>query len=230
MLSLGSLILDLKKKNDTMEIFVCELVPTLGLDDLDDRISQYNTKLKEWSSNNGIKIISTYLNFRFGTGDVDEMCFKMENDDEGIFLNRHGVVRLLKIISKQCPYFKLTESLHDTNRRQANPLNSAKRNNDRQPFHKEPRANENTLHHHGIKRQTSQRNSWDNNHNRNSNSRWNRIPSEMTRQRHGYQRSGCYNCGEFNHRQSQCRFDHKVKCASCHSYGHKSKLCNFYDK
>jgi len=66
---LGSLILDLKKKNETMEIFVCELIPTLGLDDLDDRISQYNTKLKEWSSNNGIKIISTYLNFRFGTGD-----------------------------------------------------------------------------------------------------------------------------------------------------------------
>ena len=44
----------------------------------------------------------------------------------------------------------------------------------------------------------------------------------------GGQRQGCYNCGEFNHNQSSCRYDHKIRCASCHSLGHKSKLCNYY--
>ena len=39
---------------------------------------------------------------------------------------------------------------------------------------------------------------------------------------------GCYNCGEFNHRQSTCRFDHKLTCEICHVRGHKSRLCNYY--
>ncbi|KAG0721815.1 hypothetical protein GWK47_045671 [Chionoecetes opilio] len=38
----------------------------------------------------------------------------------------------------------------------------------------------------------------------------------------------CYNCGEFNHQQLNCRFDHKVKCGSCQRLGHKSKLCASY--
>ena len=43
-------------------------------------------------------------------------------------------------------------------------------------------------------------------------------------------RRGCYNCGEFNHRQSMCRFDHRVKCSVCHAFGHKSRLCNQYSE
>ena len=39
-------------------------------------------------------------------------------------------------------------------------------------------------------------------------------------------RVGCYNCGEYNHRQSNCRFDHMIKCSICHEFGHKSRLCN----
>ena len=38
-------------------------------------------------------------------------------------------------------------------------------------------------------------------------------------------RPGCYNCGEFNHRQANCRFDHKIRCNVCYEYGHKSRLC-----
>lgn len=29
-------------------------------------------------------------------------------------------------------------------------------------------------------------------------------------------RARCYNCGESNHRQSNCRFDHVVRCHQCH--------------
>ncbi|MPC82787.1 hypothetical protein E2C01_077469 [Portunus trituberculatus] len=41
-------------------------------------------------------------------------------------------------------------------------------------------------------------------------------------------RQGCFNCGEFNHRQAQCRFDHKLLCESCNQYGHKQRLCKYY--
>lgn len=34
-------------------------------------------------------------------------------------------------------------------------------------------------------------------------------------------RGGCYNCGEHNHNQSRCRYDHRIKCTYCHNYGHK---------
>ena len=39
---------------------------------------------------------------------------------------------------------------------------------------------------------------------------------------------GCYNCGEFNHRQSTCRFDHRLRCEDCHKLGHKRRLCEYY--
>ena len=37
---------------------------------------------------------------------------------------------------------------------------------------------------------------------------------------------GCYNCGEFNHRFSECYFDHRIKCKICNEYGHKPRLCD----
>lgn len=39
---------------------------------------------------------------------------------------------------------------------------------------------------------------------------------------------GCFNCGEFNHVQRNCRFDHKVLCTICQRVGHKSRLCQHY--
>lgn len=39
---------------------------------------------------------------------------------------------------------------------------------------------------------------------------------------------GCYNCGEFNHVQSNCRLDHKVRCYECLEYGHKDRHCHYY--
>lgn len=39
---------------------------------------------------------------------------------------------------------------------------------------------------------------------------------------------GCYNCGEFNHVQMNCRFDHKLLCGNCKRLGHKSRLCQQY--
>ena len=39
---------------------------------------------------------------------------------------------------------------------------------------------------------------------------------------------GCYNCGEFNHHSSNCRYDHKIRCNVCSALGHKSRLWMHY--
>ena len=39
---------------------------------------------------------------------------------------------------------------------------------------------------------------------------------------------GCFNCGEQNHRQASCRFDHRLRCGLCHRLGHKQRLCRTY--
>lgn len=48
-----------EEKNDGMETFVCELVPTLNLDDITDKVNQFYVRLKERGANNGIRIIQT---------------------------------------------------------------------------------------------------------------------------------------------------------------------------
>ncbi len=41
-------------------------------------------------------------------------------------------------------------------------------------------------------------------------------------------KTGCLNCGEFNHVQRNCRFDHKLLFGNCRRLGHKSRLCQQY--
>ena len=38
-------------------------------------------------------------------------------------------------------------------------------------------------------------------------------------------RRPCFNCGENNHSQNQCRFNARFECYQCHSLGHKARLC-----
>lgn len=51
---------------------------------------------------------------------------------------------------------------------------------------------------------------------------WQQDPSGY---QHPRQTRGCYNCGEHNHRQANCRFDHRLKCGICNRLGHKQKYC-----
>ena len=35
----------------------------------------------------------------------------------------------------------------------------------------------------------------------------------------------CLNCGERNHKQENCFYNHRIRCGTCKELGHKSKLC-----
>ena len=105
---LGSLTSELKNKNENVELFVCELAPSLK-EEMNARFSAFNDKLKDWCNVNGIKLVKTNLNFMLGTGEVDEMCFDVDSEKAGVSLNRCGVQRLLTVISKQNNGLKLSK-------------------------------------------------------------------------------------------------------------------------
>ena len=110
---LGFLIAQLKQVNESMNIHICELAPILNVGDYDELINSFNNQVATWSANNGISIIKTNLQFRLGTGEVDHMCFN-ENSENDNYLNRFGVIRLLNVISKQCPSLRLHENWENT--------------------------------------------------------------------------------------------------------------------
>ena len=104
---LGSLIANLKQTNERMEIFICELAPVPQVQEFDEKINNFNNQLPAWGESNGIKVIKTNLQYRLGTGDIDQMCYDGTQMIEGKFLNRFGIIRLLNIIASQCPFLKL---------------------------------------------------------------------------------------------------------------------------
>ena len=108
---LGSLITSLKQINESMQIYICELAPAVKAEKYDDLINNFNNQLTDWGASNGVSIIKSNLKFRLGTGEVDNLCFNNSIDEqEGNFLNRYGVIRLLDAISKQCTVFELNEN------------------------------------------------------------------------------------------------------------------------
>lgn len=105
---LGSLVTSLKQVNEDMIIHICELVPIPRVQEFDEDINNFNNQLATWSTVNGVKVIKTNLQFRLGTGEVDRLCFYSNKDDnQGNFLNRFGVIRLLNVINQQCSFFNL---------------------------------------------------------------------------------------------------------------------------
>ena len=58
--------------------------------------------------------------------------------------------------------------------------------------------------------------------------RYENRPRNIFNQNYVRKTIGCFNCGEFNHAQKNCRFDHKVMCSICKRLGHKSRLCQSY--
>ena len=258
--NLGMLVSDLKEMNEDMDIYVCQLVPVLNSDnELQTKINVYNRLLTEWSASNGVLIINTGPPFRIGTGDVDDMCFTMEGENPGLILNRLGVVRLLDTMHKQCSSFDLCPNWNIIKRKHGNTLtnqsyersrnmitahtqydnnSSSRRNSNRYPhnypnnsysINHEPRENRGPIQtrregggQSGLRPSyLGRRSSVDNRQFRHQSGPFNRTLQ---------QRRGCYNCGEFNHQQPQCRYDHKIRCENCHSYGHKRRLCNNYNE
>ncbi|KAK3852578.1 hypothetical protein Pcinc_040839 [Petrolisthes cinctipes] len=126
--NLGSLISALKDKNNSMKIYVCQIVPLSMCQDIIAKIEEYNEQLTKWGETNGIKIIETVPTFKLGTGELDELCFDTKNDKYSA-MNRLGVIKLLGVIKRQCPEFQLCANWEQVKRKNKyNPQRCEKRN------------------------------------------------------------------------------------------------------
>ena len=96
---LGTIVAELKRRDEDTYVCICELVPTLKSNEFANKVSQYNSKVSEWCTHNNISFIKTEKYFRLGTGDIDINCFDSHEDFDYDNLSRIGAIRLLDAIS-----------------------------------------------------------------------------------------------------------------------------------
>ena len=183
--------------------------------------------------------------FKLGTGDLDVNCYESQDNENFHLLNRIGAIRLLDAIS--CIYTNnfLCHNWKTIKSNLFNLKDNSFRIDDRRDESHDYMINRKIE---GNNRLSSQQISYT--HLKNTNYPRSRHGydvgptrpdyvntryrySKVTNRDENYPRYafsegnsyGCYNCGEFNHRQANCRFDHKIKCNVCYEYGHKSRLC-----
>jgi len=254
---LGALVAEIKAKNENVNVSICELVPTLN--EHQEKIANYNLKLTEWCAKNGLSFISTELFFRLGTGDIDMNCFNSFNSDDksvNFDLTRIGATRLLDAISKRIPnlicnnwtkvkchkfssyknkqvngYERYDNLNFQTNEyrktdfyysgRGDNRQYQPRRDITRKPSYYHPRE---PSPHPPLQRYHPNPINSTNSYTASTRSNINVNDS------YPQKKNGCFNCGEFNHHHTICRFDHKLKCGNCNKLGHKSKLCDHYSR
>ena len=241
---LGDLVANLKIKNSDVSVKVCELVPTLKSTEMTHKIDQFNSKLSNWCENNGVMFIRTQKYFKLGSGDIDINCYENFSSFDYDCLSRIGAIRLLDAVSSTCQDDFLCASWNDV--RTKMPASNRKRS--LIPTESRGSKHMNTA---GARTFRSRIHQNRNNYEyKDLNGRHERDASVHIRNGRGYEREnrfpvnnshysqsfvtirggnkrGCFNCGEFNHVQSRCRYDHKIKCNKCNEYGHKSRYCNY---
>ena len=245
--ALGTIVADLKRKYEDVSVKVCELVPSLKSEELIEKTDLYNNKLSNWCNDNGVVFIKTDKHFKLGTGDVDLNCYGSHENFNYDTLSRIGATRLLDAISSVCQSNFLCGNWRDIKQKsvgtnnskiKSSTLNEVRSSKYVPDFNKRVRRRPNyqseshqfTSKLSNNRGPVSLRGNWSS-HNY---SRVNRSQvdsnvyySQRNNNVMNGSRGGCFNCGEFNHRQSNCRYDHKVKCNTCQEYGHKSRLCRY---
>ena len=234
---LGSLITELKHKNEKVDIYVCELAPHLK-SDIDSKVNMYNEKLKDWCSVNGVNFIKMNQSFRLGTGDIDELCYDYEDNVSPVYFNRYGALRLLNVINKQCKYMKLNKTMKTEKHERIISDRYTSRQSNRGNLGQYVKRSGSELQHYRRTQRShhpepSRFSVRSNDYNHNFPELTRRVP--FTRNIYdnvdyaeieSRNRKGCFNCGEHNHRRSNCRYDHQIRCNNCFEYGHKSRMCN----
>ena len=222
-----------------MEIYICELAPSVKNQTLDVKVNNFNSKLTDWSEHNGVKIINTNLQFRLATSDIDQMCYQTMKDSED-YLNRLGTIRLLNVISSQCPVFNLHRNWDDImsrassdflRRNSFNHFRNYNRNIDKGNRSQSNRVTYQQQSHqmresypysYALRQPYINRAARHNHHaNPHRQSAQNRRPSadglatnlhnpRNSRQENQSHHQPCYNCGETNHNLSICHHKFRI--------------------
>ena len=223
---LGSLITELKSKNEEIELFASEIAPSLD-ENIDSKINHFNEKLGQWSIVNGVKLIKTNLSFKLATGEIDEMCYKSEIGKAGNILNRYGTLRLLFVINKQCNCIRAKEIIEASNNNVSPKYSSTgNRNNyNRRNTPNQQLVRQNFERRHSRPNYQMRRSEYPRQHHQAENHQYERAFQYPNTRSDDWRQKGCFNCGEYNHRQTNCRYDHRIRCNYCFKFGHKSRMC-----
>ena len=247
--NLGTVVSELKRRNENVQVNICELIPNLLEGNFSDTIDQFNGKLLNWCENNGVSFIETVKFFKLGTGDSDTNCYREdENDVHNCKLNRVGAIRLLDAVASKCQgivnnqwkNIKKNFSKQIMDSKNVPPFEqNSWRNNNRKVVSRVERSD--MTRNSGYTRPAQVRNNGSSQNyevhfnNRNAKNHRNSYSSpsnvntaHFRNSTNNENQSRCYFCGESNHHSNRCRYDHKIKCGNCHGLGHKRKHCSFY--
>ena len=110
-------ISDLKSKREDMNIYLCQLAPSVKDDDLQARINEFNDELEKWSRTNNINMIDVNTCFKLANGKVDDMCYDFrEGNSSVLILNRLGVIMLLECMAHNWECFELNSRWQEVKR------------------------------------------------------------------------------------------------------------------
>ena len=173
-------------------------------------------------------MIKTNLNFKLGTGDTDEMCYESVNEKDGSTLNRYGALRLLSIIHKTCSCLANKERSEASNHDIMIQVNFPGLYNDN--IHRRNTANRQSigqpLRRRNIRQnEYSRRPEYSTQRQQPVSYHYGRTQNYSNGRSDDWRQNGCFNCGEYNHRQMNCRYDHRIRCNYCYKFGHKSRMC-----
>ena len=162
-----------------------------------------------------------------GTGEIDEICYESENEKAGMILNRNGALRLLSVIHKQCNCIKAKEKIETSDSRiyhdnfSAIDRNTLKRKKiPRHPFQEQNYERQNMRQNYYRRRPE-----YHHQYQQPGSHHFSRTFESSNSRVEEWKPKGCFNCGEYNHRQTNCRYDHRIRCNHCFKFGHKSRMC-----
>ncbi|XP_071850095.1 uncharacterized protein [Apostichopus japonicus] len=203
-------------------------------DDHAPQIIDLNSHLKELTNKLDCKFLDNMASFTYADGEIDLSLYH----GDGVHLNRKGTVKLINKLTIIGPICIRKKSSKMENARHMGVSNHSRN------FYSQHRSN-GTIHNNTSRyehRQQRMRGFINNDHQREYHRRPNRHPRTSNSSRQDWQREchrkenrqpvadhfnhrGCFNCGERNHVEANCRLERRIECHHCHRLGHKASHC-----
>ncbi|KAJ8032701.1 hypothetical protein HOLleu_26300 [Holothuria leucospilota] len=216
------------------------------------QISELNSRLMMLADKLDCKFLNNLASFTYGDGEIDMSFF----NSDGLHLNRKGTKKLLNkltTIGPICLRNGESSNLNTHNHRSHRNDNFANKYRYRQPRptrlpiqpdEQYDRKYDLVSRYEPVESYRDHRLDrgrhpieMDQNHNSRT---YQSTPTRRYADRYNGNRSlyqphyqrypsnrGCYNCGEFNHVVTNCRYDRPLKCRLCSRLGHKERNCLF---
>ena len=203
------LLSDIKTKFPESEVVVSGLPPRFHGENIREKVKDFNNNSKKWCAANNMKYIDNEPMFELRNGEIDTSVYVTTGETPNVHLTRRGTIRILENLKKEMLNLKLNNDLNTRAMKESHPEE------------RQTRPSFSQVVRYGSTRSTAKAPAKNNS----PANRWSYPRSQNYSRRDARDRKGCFNCGEQNHVQSQCRAERDLRCRSCYAFGHKEKFC-----